>query len=196
LLITTNKHTFLYLGGFDDSRDIATLIFGFSKYLQKREQLFSVKLVGAEKTELEYFNKIIQKEQLSNYIQLIPKIPFNQIHYYLKKSSFGIVPHKKNLHTDTTIPHKLFQYMNCGMPVIVSNCNPLVRIVKSVNCGFIYTSGSAGSFCSCITKALNHPLNMRKKMGLRGKCAIAKLYNWSTCEKKLLFTYFQLLGKN
>ena len=45
------------------------------------------------------------------------------------------------MHTDTTIPYKLSQYMSLGIPQIVSNCRPLVKTLKKSKSGLIYRSG-------------------------------------------------------
>lgn len=184
---------FLYLGGFDNSRDIKTIITGFSKLLKQGERKILVQLVGAEPSELTFFNKIILEAKAEKYIKVISRVPLRRINKYLKNASFGLVPHKKNFHTDTTIPHKIFQYMNFGLPVIVSNCDPLVRIVKTAKCGFIYKSESPQNFMRCVSKVLKVSLKRRKQMGLRGRLQARTKHTWSICEKRLLICYKRIL---
>ena len=56
-------------------------------------------------------------------------VDFDRVPEYIAKSDVCLVPHRSNPHTETTVPHKLFQYMAMGKPVIVTDVSPLERIV-------------------------------------------------------------------
>ena len=85
-------------------------------------------------------------------------------------------------------PNKLFEAMMLGIPVLTSVCPDLV---KKVNCGLIcnYTSDSIRDHLLILK---NNP-ELRKKLGLNGRLAFEKKYNWAFMEKKLLDLYKRLL---
>ena len=47
--------------------------------------------------------------------------------YNILQADLCCVPHNSNPHTDSTIPHKLFQYMIAKRPILVSSSAPLQR---------------------------------------------------------------------
>ena len=109
----------------------------------------------------------------------------------LDEAHIGLVPHVKSAHTDSTIPHKLFQYMARRLPVVVSNCVPLQRIVTDTRCGIVYESGNAQSMAVCLEEWNS---DKRARMGIAGLTAVQKTYNWTSPGTNLLNLYQQLHG--
>ena len=104
------------------------------------------------------------------------------------EADVGLVPHVKNAHTDATVPHKLFQYMWRRLPVIVSNCAPLERIVREADCGLVYPSGDSQALARCLTEM--HGRGDRvDSMGEAGHNAVAQKYNWDKAGEALLEVY-------
>ena len=106
---------------------------------------------------------------------------------YILKSHVCIIPHVKNSHTDTTVPNKLFDYMACKKPVIVSDANPLKRIVSEEKCGLVFESCNKDSFVEAVMKLWNNP-QLRDEMGANGYNAVRQKYNWSVDAHVLLET--------
>ena len=67
--------------------------------------------------------------------------------------------------------------MACGKPVIVSNAEPMKRIVEEERCGLVFGSGSVDSFVNAVTQLINNP-SMAQEMGKRGLDAVSRRYNW------------------
>ncbi len=109
------------------------------------------------------------------------------IQHEIEMCEVGIIPHVKCEHTDNTIPHKLFQFWAHSKPVIVSNCNPLKRIVESVGGGLVFESGNVEDLKAKILM-LSDP-RFRKLLGENGYYAVQKYYNWQTSEAELLNCY-------
>jgi len=96
---------------------------------------------------------------------------------YILESDIGVIPHKKNPHSDTTVPNKLFDYMACAKPVIVSNAAPLKRIVEEEKCGMVFTAGNVESFSEALTWMLQNR-EAAEEMGRNGAAAVRRRYNW------------------
>ena len=60
---------------------------------------------------------------------------------------FAWFPHEDFEHTQTTVPHKLFQYMMGRKTVLVSDCAPLKRIIGDNEAGYVFKAGGSGFFC-------------------------------------------------
>lgn len=96
---------------------------------------------------------------------------------YIRDSDIGVIPHKKNPHSDTTVPNKLFDYMACAKAVIVSNAAPLKRIVEEEKCGRVFAAGSVESFSEALTWMLQNREAV-EEMGRNGAAAVQRRYNW------------------
>lgn len=80
-----------------------------------------------------------------------------------------------DINTDATIPHKLFQYMLEGKPVVVSSCTPLKRMVEETNNGLVFEAGNAKELADKIIDLYNNK-NLRGELGKNGKKAIQGRY--------------------
>jgi len=105
-----------------------------------------------------------------------------------------IIPHVSNEHTETTIPHKLFQYMYMRKPVVVSDCRPLQRIVMETNSGAVFKSGDEFDFARVILQLFENDL-LRKQMGENGNRAVIGKYNWENSSRSLIGLYSNLERK-
>jgi glycosyltransferase involved in cell wall biosynthesis len=127
---------------------------------------------------------------VEEHIRLEGHQPFEKVHRYIEASDVCIVPHLADELVNTTIPHKLFQYMYMGKPVIVSSARPLRRIVEGSNAGLVFASGDPASFASAVLQ-LHDPL-LRKQLGENGRRAVIERYNWQVESKVLVDLYRQL----
>jgi glycosyltransferase involved in cell wall biosynthesis len=91
-------------------------------------------------------------------------------------------------------PTKMFEYMAMGIPVLVSNFPLYRRIVYQYNCGLCVEPEDIEEVKRALIFFLNNPDESRK-MGLRGRRAVEKKYNWGREEEKLLQFYFELIGE-
>ena len=92
------------------------------------------------------------------------------------QSDVGLIPHRKNDSWDTTIPNKLFDYMAAGLPVVSSNADPCVRIVRETGCGQIFRSGDATELAAAIKDVTS--ADTAARLGSAGRTAVRARYNW------------------
>ncbi|RIK40016.1 MAG: hypothetical protein DCC55_16355 [Chloroflexi bacterium] len=116
--------------------------------------------------------------------------PFEKVHSYIRAADICIVPHLADELVNTTIPHKLFQYMYLGKPVVVSSARPLQRIVEESQAGFVFTSGDPVSFAEAVLQLADPAL--RQKLGQNGHWAVVERYNWQRESERLVALYRQL----
>ena len=101
---------------------------------------------------------------------------------YIAASAVCLVPHLANPHTEATIPHKLFQYMLMGKPVVVSSCRPLRRIVEETGAGLVYASGDSADLAKTVVQ-LRDP-NLCRQLGAAGRRAASGRYSWPDDREK------------
>lgn len=93
-------------------------------------------------------------------------------------------------HTEA-MPHKMFEYMAAGIPVIASNFTFWRPIIADTKCGLLVDPKDPKSIAGAIEYLLTHPKEA-EEMGRRGREAVEKIYNWRTQEQELLKLYSSL----
>ena len=105
---------------------------------------------------------------------------------YFGQTDVCLIPHVKSDHTDSTIPHKLFQYMYAGKPIIASDCAPIERIVNETGSGLIYKFDDPKEFAEKVSFYVNQGNNLPPN---KGKNAIKVKYNWTVDSEVLSSLY-------
>jgi glycosyltransferase involved in cell wall biosynthesis len=94
-----------------------------------------------------------------------------------------VIPFDQDEFRNHTIPNKLFDYMACGKPVIVSDCAPVARIVNETGCGFVTNNNNPEQLIAAIKEMPNRDV---AKMSENGLAAAKKRYNWEQDAHHLL----------
>lgn len=113
---------------------------------------------------------------------------FTQIVDLYESAHVALIPHIKSGHTDNTIPHKIFQYMYAEIPMIVSNCDPLVRIVNETQSGVSYHYDQPEELAAIIADFYEHPEKLGEYIK-HGRQAVIDKYNWEVDGKRLVDLY-------
>jgi glycosyltransferase involved in cell wall biosynthesis len=186
--------TLLYIGGFGPHRGLETAIEGMKEVATKIAHSRLV-LVGRGSSEMESrMHDRIQRYGLQKNVELVGWQPFEKVASYMKAASVGLVPHNANEHTNNTVPHKLFQYMMVGLPVLVSSCKPLARIVTEIGSGLVFDAGNPDDF-ACKVMMMFESEEVRRAMGKKGVAAtLYGSYNWETTGSQLVSFYRKFLS--
>ncbi len=112
--------------------------------------------------------------------------PYEKMTEMMMDADYTLIPHLRSDHTDSTIPHKLFQYMYAKKPVISSNCVPIERIIGETNSGYIYPSAKPESLVK-IFQNLNE--EEKKELGFNGARWVQQKYNWGQDSLVLIEIY-------
>src|SRR5690606_16054350 len=83
--------------------------------------------------------------------------PFRKFYSYMSQASVNVIPHQSNGHTDNTIPHKLFQGMMAGKPLLVSSSAPLKRVVEACGSGLVFEAGNPQDFADKVKQLAADP---------------------------------------
>ncbi len=184
--------TLTYVGGFDTHRGLESTIKAIPKIAEKINN-FKLILVGGG-INFESLKHLAKKTGVEEYISFEGWQPHEKLSSYIKASNLCLIPHLKSVHTDNTIPHKLFQYMIFEKPVVASNCNPIKRILDETKAGVVYESGNENDLAKKVIELYQNPKE-QLTMGANGKEAVLKKYNWNETSKKLVSLYSNIESK-
>ena len=97
-------------------------------------------------------------------------------------------------HEMLTLPIKLFEYMAAGVPVIASDFPLWREIVVSAGCGVLVDPDKPEEIAAAMRWMLENP-EETETMGLRGRAAVLKQFNWDNEAETLIQTYESILGR-
>jgi len=175
-----------YIGGFGRHRGIDTAISAMPKILSVIPNAYLI-LVGSGSNE-EELKELVKKMDLGDAVEFTGWRPFSLVPSYISISQICLVPYIRSAQTNASAPHKLFQYMAMGKPVIVSSMESLSRIIEETGAGLVYPAESADSLAEAVIK-LHDDSDLTGKLGEAGLAAVKQYYNWKMEGKKLISLY-------
>lgn len=175
----------LYVGGIGPHRGLDTVIKAMPRILERIPS--SVLVIVGDGLCLLALKELARQLRVEQAVQFEGRQPFAKVHSYIKASDVCLVPHVANPFTDTTMPHKLFQYMYMQKPVIVSSAKPLARVVRESESGLVFDSGDSASFAKSVFELQAQAL--RRRLGENGHRAVVNCYNWQRDSRELVRLY-------
>mgnify|MGYP005990284235 CR=1 FL=1 len=153
--------------------------------------IFAGKYLGTIKEELS-----IQAENdgTFKYLDLQNMLPWEENFQRIARSSCGCVFYEDNSNNRVGIPNRIFEYMYCGLPILVSDFPELRNIVEKYKCGLVVNSEKPEEIAKAINKIFENPIEA-SKMGERGKRAIEQDLGYHVDLKKLEKLYLKILKK-
>lgn len=179
--------TVSYVGGIGPHRGLDTTLQAIPLI---RDQIPNLRLliVGAGKQDRSQILSEICNLGIGDIVEVIGWQPFHKVKSYVLASDVCLVPHNNFEHTQTTVPHKLFQYMICKKPVLVSSCKPLARIVKQTGSGLVFEANDCQNLADKLLYMYQHPEQLIE-MGLHGQQAALGEYAWRHDAQRLIQLY-------
>jgi glycosyltransferase involved in cell wall biosynthesis len=177
-----------YIGGFASHRGLDIAIKALP-LLRDRIPGLKLVLVGdRNRSYRRYLERLSGELKSSELVEMTGWQPFEKIWSYIEASAVCLVPHARNPHTDTTIPHKIFQYMMLGKPVIVSDCPPLRRVVEDSGGGLFFRYDDPEELARRILE-LYESEALRREVSHAARKAFLDRYNWDRTSGELIGLY-------
>ena len=182
-----------YVGGIGPHRGLNTAVKALP-YIKGKIPNFKLVIVGAKGDQANQILSDAATLNVEDMVEVIGWQPFKKVNSYVMASKVCLVPHNDFEHTHTTVPHKLFQYMICSKPVLVSSCRPLKRIVEDTKAGVVFRANDPGDLAKKFIYMYenSHALN---DMGLNGREAALGKYAWRHDAERLIDFYAGLSSK-
>ncbi len=181
-----NNFTLTYVGGFDVHRGLESTLKAVPQIIKEINN-FKLVLVGTG-SNFESLVQLSKELNIENYVSFEGWQPHEKLSSYIKASDICLIPHLKTVHTDNTIPHKLFQYMIFEKPVVASNCIPIKRILDETGAGVVFESNNETDLASKVIE-LHRNKELQLEMGRKGKSAVIEKYNWDKTAMNLVDVY-------
>jgi glycosyltransferase involved in cell wall biosynthesis len=179
----------VYVGGVEHHRGLHTAVAAMPRILAARPDA-TLTIVGDGKT-LGTLKEQAVSLGLERSVRFTGWLSYDDAMDEARAASIALIPHLRSPHPDATVPHKLFQYMSLGKPVVASDCVPLERIVGQTASGEIFRTGDAGSLADAVL-SLAEP-ERQLAAGTAGQRAVRDHWNLESEGRSLIDMYEDLL---
>lgn len=182
-----DKFLLLYTGTVSPERGLETPVKAINFLRDKIKNVYLL-MIGDGNSVIP-LKQLIKSLSLEKYVELKKWVGHKNLKKFILQSDVCIIPQPFNDYINTTIPHKLFEYMYLAKPVLVSDAIPLKRIVEESNAGLVFNSNDEENFAVQVLKLYNSP----GSYGQNGTKAVKEKYNWEI-EEKNLFKVYKSIG--
>ncbi|WP_435076783.1 glycosyltransferase family 4 protein [Halococcus sp. AFM35] len=176
-----------YIGNFTRHRGLDTLIEGFAELVESTPAARLLLVGKGNDNYVAGLKALARSLGIREQVQFTGWVDFADVPRYLAASDVAAVPHAATPHTETTVPHKLYQAMAMGIPVVVSDVAPLARIVDHTESGFVAPAGDGEALGAALAELTDG--ERATECGENGKRAVEREYNWARDGRRLRDLY-------
>jgi len=121
-----------------------------------------------------------------------PEVPPGELCWWTQDATVGICPMEATCSSHTwSLPNKLFEYIQAGLPVLVSDLPEMRRIVSCYGVGEVYAGGDVVQLADKIDRILSNPDLIEKYR--QAAMVAAKTLHWGVEKETLISVYQKLL---
>jgi glycosyltransferase involved in cell wall biosynthesis len=183
-----------YVGTFSTHRGLDVMISAMPQLREAVPEVLLLLVGDRNRPYMDYLTGLVERLGCGDAVEFTGWQDFESIWSYIHASDVCIVPHQRNPHTDTTIPHKIFQYMMLGKPALVSDCPPLARVIEDSGGGLVFRYNDPSDFAAKVKRLHDDP-GLRARVSSAGREAFLDRYNWESTSGGLLRLYDSLAGR-
>jgi len=142
------KKVFAYFGAHGVANDLMQVVEVAKTFQENKEILFLLIGDGMQKKLLQ---KKVEEYNLNNF-QFIDSVAKNEVVDYINASDICIAILKKTDTFKTVYPNKVFDYMSCRKPVLVTIDGITRKLIEDGECGLYSEPEDLSGFVECIKK--------------------------------------------
>ena len=139
------------------------------------------------------FRDAIERRGLAPFIDMIAEVPFDRVPPYIAVSRVGLILFQPiGLGHTLGMPHKMFDYMREGVPLIApSFAVEIRRIVEESHSGLLVEVTDPKDIARAILHLLRNEDEARQ-LGQNGRAMVEAKYHWGYDEQRLLDVFASL----
>jgi len=181
----------IYLGSMERQRGCWELLDAVAR---ARSQDLCIEIVGTfvDGSRANFERRVVELG-LSERIHMEDWLPFDQAYQRVLGADIGLIlflPGQKN--HNLALPHKMFDYMLAGLPIIAPNfAKEVAEIITEADCGILIDPLNPDEIAQALDHLATDPQE-RQRLGRNGRRAVLDKYNWDAEFEKLLEMYTTL----
>jgi glycosyltransferase involved in cell wall biosynthesis len=185
-----NKLVFMYHGIMPPNRGLENMIHAASQLKEEKERIHFIFLGdGALRKELKV---LVSNLQCTDMVTFVDSVPHAEVRHYLAAIDVGVIPLPARIEWRVSSPIKLMEYLATGKPVVLTDIEAHVNVVKNEPFGYFYPAEQPGHMVDAIKKVLSSQ-DQLKAQGALGTQLIKSHYTWQSQAKRLELFLHSLL---
>jgi glycosyltransferase involved in cell wall biosynthesis len=178
----------VYIGGISRPRGAKELIELVDRIHQSHDITFQFIGDFSSNSFREEIMNGIEDRNLESFVEFTGRLPFDEAIQQVAKADIGYAILHKEPNFVGSLPTKLFEYMMCGIPVIISDVDKWKQIVSENDCGIAVSPTNISEITDATKRLINND-HERARMGSNGRVAVQSKYRWDNEAKTLLELY-------
>jgi glycosyltransferase involved in cell wall biosynthesis len=142
------------------------------------------------------FATLATEAAYADHLYVVPAVPIAELPDWICDADVGVIafqPVDRNNVLGT--PNKLFEYMESGVPMVVSDFPEMRRIVTETGAGIARDTSTAAALAAAINEILDETAEAKAGRRRSARAAAESTYNWRVQSQKLLAIYEDLHQK-
>lgn len=161
LALDDDDEVIAYLGSFFYFSGLPQVIEDFGKLSASNPKLKLLLIGGGEQESL--LRNLVSQYNLQNRVVFTGFIPFTDIPKYLALATVAINPMESVISSNLALPHKVFQYLACGLPVVSTKLSG-IHATLGDSCGVTWVKGPSNIIASAISLIHNQSLRAEQSV--------------------------------
>lgn len=181
--------TICYVGGVSVARGALDLLDAFAILAARRSDV-SLTLAGPVLPPLtpDSLRARVAGSAAAGRVRIPGLVPLDEAYALMCGAAVGVAPLRAVGNYVGSLPTKMFEYMSCALPVVVSGF-PLWRgIVEETGCGRTFTPGDPADLAARIAEVLDDP-DAYRAMSARALNSVRERFSWEGEAEVLLDLY-------
>ncbi|MBU2554304.1 MAG: glycosyltransferase [Bacteroidetes bacterium] len=148
----------------------------------------SILLIAGQGDVIPLLKKMVSERSLENKVIFRPRMPYQELMQLTKNADLGLTLDKDtNLNYRYSLPNKIFDYIQAGIPVIASPLPEIAHIINTYQVGCTITDHNPVNMAKTINEVLADQQLIDK---WKNNCSFASLnLNWEIEEKVIIDLY-------
>ena len=170
----------VYAGNLHVWQGVDVLLHAFAQLVNKFPNCRLLIVGGQDEPNKDAYKRLAHELRITDYAHFIPFVPYEQSALYIAAADVCVAPYMPSYceHGGGS-PLKLYAYLSCGRPVVLSDLGEFVDadLVRNNGAGILVPPADPQALAEAIAKLLSDP-TLRSEMGKRGREAILNGYTW------------------
>ncbi len=181
------RPTLIHQGIFGDVRGSYQLLDAMRRIIAEMPDAVCVVLGRYVYGDVEAYRNAIREAGLQDAVILVDAVPFEDVPAWISVARVGLILFQPGPMNHTlAMPHKLFDYMREGRPVVAPDfAVEVARIVREADCGILVDTASPEAIAEAALHLLRHP-DEATQLGQNGRRLVEAKYNWRMDEERLI----------
>jgi len=168
----------VYAGSLHYWQGIDILLEAFAHMVTYFPELHNCRLIivgGQDEPNKERYPELARQLGITENTLFVPFVPYEQSALWINVGDVCVAPYRPECHGAS--PLKLYAYLSCGRPVVISDLEETADLVKESQAGLVVPPGDPEALANTLAILLSNS-EMRETMGQRGRQAILNGYTW------------------